>query len=83
MDREFVIMLMVILKILLRCNDKDAIKRTRDTFLREDIRSKVKNTKITMSGKANKLLYFTAKHPNFFTVSFAKAVIAAFDKKTN
>ena len=83
MDREFVVMLMVILKILLRCNDRDAVKRTIDTFLREDIRSKVKNTEISMNGKANKLLYFTAKHPNLFTVSFAKAVIAAFDKKTN
>ncbi|WP_051688657.1 glycosyltransferase family 2 protein [Butyrivibrio sp. AE2032] len=83
MDREFVIMLMVIMKNALRCQDQDTISLIKDIFLRPDIRSKIKDTKVTISGKANKLMYFTAKHPNGCTISFAKAVITAFDKKTN
>ena len=76
-------MLFLSLKNELRCDKKDTVKRVRDIFMREDIRKKVLGTRISVSSKANKLLYFCMKHPNAATVNISKAIINAYDKKTN
>ena len=83
MDREFVMMLMVIMKNALRSENTDTVKMVKDIFLREDIRKKILDTRVDISGKAGKLMYFTARHPNAATISFARAVIRTYDKKTN
>lgn len=83
MDKEYVQMLFLSLKNELRCDKKDTVKRVRDIFMREDIRKKVLGTRISVSSKANKLLYFCMKHPNAATVNISKAIINAYDKKTN
>ena len=83
MDREYVQMLFLSLKNELRCQDSDTVKRVRNIFLQKDIRKKVMETKISVSSKANKLLYFCMKHPNAVTVTISKAIINAYDKKTN
>ena len=83
LDREYIMILFLVLKSELRCAKKDTTKRVRDIFLRSDIRKRVLDTEITVSSKANRLLYFCMKHPNTFTVSFCKAVLGAYDKKTN
>lgn len=83
MDREYVQMLFLSLKNELRCQNPDTVKRVRNIFMREDIRKKVLETKITVSSKANKLLYFCMKHPNAAAVNISKAIINAYDKKTN
>ncbi len=83
MDREFVLLLLVVMKNELRYKKPGTLKRVKTIFLRKDIRQKFKDTKVPISGMANRLMYFTAKHPGFLTVSFAKAVINAFDRRTN
>ena len=83
MDREFVVMLMVIMKNGLRAENADTVKLVKDIFLREDIRKKILDTRVDISGKAGKLMYFTARHPNAAIISFARAVIRTYDKKTN
>ncbi len=83
MDREYVMILMLIMKNELRCTTPDTVKRVKDIFLREDIRKRIVETQVDISGKANRLLYFTARHPNAVTISFAKSVITAFDRRTN
>ena len=83
MDREFVLMLLVILKNAIRSTDSDPVELVRGIFLREDIRKKVVETKVPVSGKANRLLYFCARHPGTLMIKITKAVIDAFDKRTN
>ncbi|WP_029233482.1 glycosyltransferase family 2 protein [Butyrivibrio sp. VCB2006] len=83
LDREYVIMLFVVLKNELRCPDKDTVKRVRNIFLREDIRKKVLETKITVSSKANKLLYMCMKNPNALMIGITKAILHVYDVKTN
>ena len=83
MDREFIIMLLVILKNELRCPDKDTAARVKKLFLRPDIRKKVTSTKVDVTSKANKLLYYCIKHPNPVVVAVTKAIITAYDRKTN
>lgn len=83
MDREFVIMLLVVLRSELRCPEKDTVARVRRVFLREDIRKKIADTKVNITGKAGKLLYFCAKHPLPLIILFTRFVITSYDKRTN
>ncbi len=83
MDREFVMILFLIMKNELRCPDGDTLKRVKEIFLRSDIRSKVTGTEVQISGMANKLLYFTMKHPFAVTVAAMKAILNSYDRKTN
>lgn len=83
MDREYIIILHLVLKNELRCPDKGVVKRVRDIFMRDDIRRKVLSTSVSISGSANKLLYFCIKHPVAPVILFTRAVILAYDKKTN
>ena len=83
MDREFIIILHHVLKNELRCPEKGVVKRVRSIFLRDDIKAKIDNTPVAISGTANKLLYFCIKHPNAVMILLTKAIINAYDKKTN
>ncbi|MCR5155451.1 MAG: glycosyltransferase [Butyrivibrio sp.] len=83
MDREFVVMLLVVLRSELRCPQNDTVQRVRNVFLRTDIRKKLTDTKVTIPGKAGKLLYFCAKHPIAPIILFTRFVITSYDKRTN
>lgn len=83
LDREYVIMLFIVLKNELRCPDNDTVKRVKQVFYRSDIRDKVMNTDIAVSSKANRLLYYCMKHPNPVVIGITKAVLNAYDRKTN
>ena len=83
MDREFVQILLMVLKNELRAPKHGTVNRVKRIFLRDEIRNKVLNTQVSITGKSNRLIYYTARHPNFFTVSFSKALISIFDRLTN
>ncbi len=83
LDREYILILMVIMKNALRSGDDDITKLVRKIFLRPDIRARVLGTRVEISGLANRLIYFTMKHPNRATVGVMKDVIDYYDKKTN
>lgn len=83
MDREFVQLLLVVMKNELRCPEKDTLRRVKKIFLRDDIRNKLMNTDVTINSRANKLLYFTSRHPNAIMVSLTKRVLSSFDRRTN
>ena len=83
LDREYIIILFLVLKNELRCQEKDTVDRVRNIFLRNDIRNKIRHTPITINTKANKLLYFCMKHPNKPVINVTKIILQAYDKKTN
>lgn len=83
MDREFVMMLLIILKNVLRTSDMSTSKGVRSIFFRPDVREKVMSTKVDITSKSNKLLYTCIKHPNTLTVSICKFIINMYDRKTN
>lgn len=83
MDKEYVMILLLVMKNELRCPEKDTVERVKKIFLRPDIRSKIAGTDVTISGLANKLLYFTMKHPVAPVVGCVKMILGAYDKKTN
>ena len=82
-DREFVIMLFVVMKSELRYKAPNVTSRVRSIFLRDDIRKKIMSTHVDISSKANKLLYFCMKHPVFPVVWATRFILLSYDKKTN
>ena len=83
MDREFVIMLFVVMKSELRYKAPNVTSRVRSIFLRDDIRKKIMSTNVDISSKANKLLYFCMKHPIFPVVQATRFILLSYDKRTN
>ena len=83
LDKEYVRILFVVLKSELRCRDGNTVSRVRNLFLRKDIREKIKRADVDVFSKSNKLIYFCMRHPNAFVITFTKAVLWAFDARTN
>ncbi len=83
MNREFVVMLFVVLKNVLRSGRTDTTALARGIFKRPDIKDKIDNTTVRINSRANKLLYFTIKHPKSIMISLTKALINYYAKKTN
>ncbi len=83
MDREFVITLLWVMKNEIRSSEPGLNNRVKKIFLREDIRKKLVETDMSIREKSNKLLYFTARHPNAIIIALTKAVVDVYDKRTN
>ena len=83
LDKEYVMILFLVLKNELRCEKKDTVKRVRDIFLRPDIKTKIKDAGIEVTSKANRLLYFCMKHPSAVVIGITKTILKTYDKKTN
>ncbi len=83
LDREYVMMLLVIMKNALRSATGRPESLVKKIFLRPDIRQKVLETKVEISGMSNRLVYFAMRHPNKAAVGFTRALINYYDKKTN
>ncbi len=83
LDKEYVMILFLVLKNELRCEKNDTVKRVSDIFLRPDIKTKIADTDIEVTSKANRLLYFCMKHPNAVVIGITKMILKTYDKKTN
>ena len=83
LDREYVMILFLVLKNELRCEKNDTVKRIRNIFLNPEIKEKISNAAITVSSSSNRLLYFCMKHPSAPVIGITKLILSAYDKKTN
>ncbi len=83
MDKEFVMLLLLVMRNELRAGVENTTGRIKDIFLRDDVRSNLLRTRVDIHSKANKVLYFTARHPNALIVSFTKALIKTYDRCNN
>lgn len=83
MDREFIMILLLILKNELRGPGAGVYKRVRRIFLRPDIRKKIQKTAVTIRQKSNLLLYTCIRHPNPAMILTCRMILFIYDKKTN
>ena len=83
LDKEYVMILFLVLKNELRCEKKDTVRRIRDIFLKPEIKTKIASADISVNSKANRLLYFCMKHPNAAVIGITKMILKTYDKKTN
>ncbi|WP_026528953.1 glycosyltransferase family 2 protein [Butyrivibrio sp. VCD2006] len=82
MDREYVRLLFVVMKNLLRADVPGLINKARDIFATDPIAALIKNTPVSVSEKSNKLIYFCMKHPIAPVVIITRMIIKSFDRVT-
>ena len=82
MNREFVRLLFLVMKNELRADVPGVTKRVRDIFSQGPTADIIKNTPVSVSEKANKLLYFGMKHPIAPVILIIKMIIKSFDRVT-
>lgn len=82
-DKEALRLLFVYVKNELRANYKGVISTVKNTLKGRDIKDKIIGTKLDVSSKANKLIYYGMRHPSKIMLKFIQTVILAYDKKTN
>ena len=82
-DGEYLRLMFVYVKDELRANYKGAISTVRNTLKEKTLRDKISGTKLDVSSKANKLIYWGMKHPNMLVLKMIQLVLFTYDKKTN
>lgn len=79
MDREYCLMLILVMKNELRNPDKHYLKRTQEIFTAPEIREKIENTPIALSDRANALLYLGMRYPNKMLLRVLRMIIKRYD----
>lgn len=80
-DREYCYLLLYVMKNELRGPEGQYRRRIREIFGDPQNRERLKNTPLSVSGKANALLYLGARHPGGVLTEILRAVIKWYDRK--
>lgn len=80
-ERECCYMLLYVMKNELRNPDPGYRTRIREIFGSEENRERFRNTPLTVSGKADRLLYMAAKHPGGILTILLRMVFRLHDRK--
>lgn len=80
MDREYCYMLILVMKNELRNPDKDYMQRIQEIFTKPEVRNKIENTPITLTNRANALLYLGMRYPNKTLLRILRMIISGHDK---
>lgn len=80
LDREYCYMLLYILKNELRNPNQDYAKKIKEIFGDREVRRLIEKTPISVSSKANKLMYFGVKHPNGAVIGFLRLLMKCYDR---
>lgn len=78
--REYVYMMILVIKNELRNPDKNYIGKIRDIFTKPEVRKKIDGTPVRMENRANKLLYAGIKHPDRLHLSVLRLVMNFYDR---
>lgn len=80
MDREYCLMLILVMKNELRNPDKEYLHRIQDIFMKPEIREKIVNTPLSLTIKSNILLYLGMRHPNKLIIRILRVIISGYDR---
>lgn len=80
-DREHCYLLLYVLKNELRGPKGDYRKRIRDIFCSEQIKALVQNTPITVTERANQLLYVGMCYPGGMLLRLLRLILRVYDRK--
>ncbi len=82
-DMEYLRLMFVYVKDELRAGYHGAVNTVRNTLTEKTLRNKIKSTKLDVSSKANKLIYYGMKHPSKLVLKMIQLILLSYDKKTN
>ena len=80
MDREYCLMLILVMKNELRNPDKKYLKRTQEIFTMPAVREIIEKTPIALTNRANALLYLGMRYPNKVLLRILRMIISGYDK---
>lgn len=80
-DREYCYLLLYVLKNELRNPDCGYRARIREIFGDRENQKRLRDTRIVISGKANRLLYLAARHPGGIWPEIVRGVLKVYDRK--
>ena len=79
--REYCYLLLYVMKNELRNPDSGYRVRIREIFNDQENRERLRNTRIVVSGKANRLLYLAARHPGGIWPGIVRGLLKVYDRK--
>lgn len=82
-DREYLRLMFVYVKNELRAQYPGVLSAVRATLMEKSLRDKILKTKLEVSNKANKLIYFGIKHPLRIVLKLIQTILLTYDRKTN
>ncbi|MCR5770135.1 MAG: glycosyltransferase [Butyrivibrio sp.] len=82
-DMEYLRLMFVYVKDELRARYPEAVATVSNTLKEDTIKNKIKNNKLEVSNKANKLIYFGMRHPSKVMLKVIQLILLTYDKKTN
>lgn len=79
MDREYCLMLILVMKNELRNPDNNYLQRTLDIFTKPEVREIIEKTPIALTNRANALLYLGMRYPNKTLLRILRMIIKRYD----
>lgn len=79
LDREYCYMMMFVMKNELRNPDRDYVKKIQNIFMEPDVRAKVLNTPLSVTDRANALLYLGMQYPGSMLLRILRMIIKRYD----
>lgn len=80
MDREYCYMMILVMKNELRNPDEKYLQRIREIFTEREVREKIVNTQVSLTDKANALLYLGMRHPNRMLLRILRMIMRGYDR---
>lgn len=79
LDREYCYMMMFVMKNELRNPDRDYAEKIRSIFMEPGVRTKILNTPLSVTDKANALLYLGMQYPSKMLLSILRLIVKRYD----
>ena len=79
LDREYCYMMMYVMKNELRNPGKDYVRKIQEIFLKTEVREKILRTPISVTNRANALLYLGMQYPNKTLLCILRTIIKRYD----
>lgn len=80
LDREYCYMLILVMKNELRNPDKKYWQNIQEIFTKPEVQEKIANTPISLSNRANALLYLGMRYPNKTLLKILRIIISGYDR---
>lgn len=81
LDREYCYMMMYVMKNELRNPAGDYVRKIQEIFLDKEVRTRILGTSLSVTNRANALLYLGMQYPNRILLSFLRKIMMYYDRK--
>ncbi len=79
LDREYCYMMMYVMKNELRNPDKNYVQKIQNIFTDTEVREKIMNTPLSVTSRANALLYLGMQYPNKTLLRILRMIVKRYD----